>query len=415
MRCDVLAIGTELLLGQINDTNSSWIGDRLALNGIGSLMQIKVGDNVGRIEAALRRLLDESDAVIVTGGLGPTHDDVTRDALAAVMGGVELVSDDAVADVIRKLFANRNRPMPENNMRQALVPVGATVIPQTRGTAPGLICPVGDKVVYAVPGVPHEMKDMLERAVLPDLRARAGEAGIIASRVLKTWGESESGLNERLDDIIARLDVEGDATIAFLARGWEGLEVRLTTRQPDEIAAAAVLDQYEAEVRAVLGPLVFGVDDQSMETVVLDVLRHHGLTLAIAESLTGGLVSGRITAIPGASDVFRGAVVSYASEVKYELLEVSSGPVVNEPAAIEMAEGVQRLLGADVGLSLTGVAGPTEQDGVPVGTVCIGIALPTGSHATTVRLGSLREQVRQFAVINALDLLRRRLELSEVT
>ena len=259
------------------------------------------------------------------------------------------------------------------------------------------------------------MKDMLERAVLPDLRARAGEAGIIASRVLKTWGESESGLNERLDDIIARLDVEGDATIAFLARGWEGLEVRLTTRQPDETAAAAVLDQYEAEVRAVLGPLVFGVDDQSMETVVLDVLRHHGLTLAIAESLTGGLVSGRITAIPGASDVFRGAVVSYASEVKYELLEVSSGPVVNEPAAIEMAEGVQRLLGADVGLSLTGVAGPAEQDGVPVGTVCIGIALPTGSHATTVRLGSLREQVRQFAVINALDLLRRRLELSEAT
>jgi nicotinamide-nucleotide amidase len=416
MRCDVLAVGTELLLGQINDTNSSWIGDRLALSGIGSLMQIKVGDNVGRIEAALRRLLDDADAVIVTGGLGPTHDDVTREAIAAVMGGVELVQDDAVADVIRQLFANRNRPMPENNMRQALVPVGATVIPQTRGTAPGLICPVpGGKVVYAVPGVPHEMKDMLERAVLPDLRARDGEAGIIASRVLKTWGESESGLNERLDDIIARLDVDGDATIAFLARGWEGLEVRLTTRQPDEAAAKAVLDQYEAEVRGVLGPLVFGVDDQSMETVVLDVLRRHGLTLAVAESLTGGLVSGRITAIPGASDVFRGAVVSYASEVKYELLEVSSGPVVNEPAAIEMAEGVQRLLGADVGLSLTGVAGPTEQDGVPVGTVCIGIALPTGSHATTVRLGSLREQVRQFAVINALDLLRRRLELSEAT
>jgi nicotinamide-nucleotide amidase len=415
MRCDVLAVGTELLLGQINDTNSSWIGDRLALNGIGSLLQVKVGDNVGRIEVALRRLLDDADAVIVSGGLGPTHDDVTRDAIAAVMGGVELVQDDAVADVIRALFANRGRTMPENNLRQALVPVGAAVIPQTRGTAPGLICPVGDKVVYAVPGVPHEMKDMLDRAVLPDLRRRDGAAGIIASRVLKTWGESESGLNERLDGIIARLDVEGDPTIAFLARGWEGLEVRLTTRQPDSAAAAAVLDQYEADVRDVLGPLVFGVDDQSMETVLLDALRQHGLTLAIAESLTGGLVSGRLTAIPGASDVFRGAIVSYASEVKYDLLEVSSGPVVNEPAAIEMAEGVQRLLGADVGLSLTGVAGPDEQDGIPVGTVCIGIALPTGSHATTIRLGSLREQVRQFAVISALDLLRRRLQLSEAT
>ena len=415
MRCDVLAVGTELLLGQINDTNSSWIGDRLALNGIGSLLQVKVGDNVGRIEAALRRMLDQADAVIVTGGLGPTHDDVTREAIAAVMGGVALVQDDAVGDLIRELFANRGRAMPENNLRQALVPVGATVIPQTRGTAPGLICPVGDKVVYAVPGVPHEMRDMLERGVLPDLRGRAGESGIIASRVLKTWGESESGLNERLDDLIARLDVEGDPTIAFLARGWEGLEVRLTTRRPDEAAAAAVLHLYEAEIRGVLGPLVFGVDDQSMETVVLDLLRHHGLTLAIAESLTGGLVAGRLTAIPGASDVFRGAVISYASDVKYELLEVSSGPVVNEPASIEMAEGVQRLLGADVGLSLTGVAGPTEQDGVPIGTVCIGIALPTGSHATTVRLGSLREQVRQFAVISALDLLRRRLELSEAT
>jgi competence/damage-inducible protein CinA-like protein len=415
MRCDVLAVGTELLLGQINDTNSSWIGDRLALHGIGSLLQVKVGDNVGRIEVALRRMLEDADAVIVTGGLGPTHDDVTRESIAAVMGGVELVQDDAVADVIRELFANRSRPMPENNMRQALVPVGATVIPQTRGTAPGLICPVGDKVVYAVPGVPHEMKDMLERAVLPDLLARSGESAVIASRVLKTWGESESGLNERLDAVIARLDIEGDPTIAFLARGWEGLEVRLTTRQPDAAAAATVLAQWEAEVRDVLGPLVFGVDEESMETVVLDLLREHGLTLAVAESLTGGLVAGRLTAIPGASDVFRGAVVSYASEVKFDLLEVSSGPVVNEPAAIEMAEGVQRLLGADVGLSLTGVAGPTEQDGVPVGTVCIGVALPTGSHATTVRLGSLREQVRQFAVINSLDLLRRRLELSAAT
>jgi nicotinamide-nucleotide amidase len=415
MRCDVLAVGTELLLGQIVDTNSAWIGDRLALHGIGSLLQVKVGDNVGRIEVALRRLLDDADAVIVTGGLGPTHDDVTRDAIAAVMGGVELVQDDAVADTIRELFTSRGRRMPENNLRQALVPVGATVIPQTRGTAPGLICPVGDKVVYAVPGVPHEMREMLERAVLPDLQARSGEHGVILSRVLKTWGESESGLNERLDAAIARLDVEGDPTIAFLARGWEGLEVRLTTRQDDEAAAIVVLDEWEGEIRDVLGPLVFGVDQQSMETVVLDLLRDHGLTLAIAESLTGGLVAGRLTAIAGASDVLRGAVVSYASEVKFDLLEVSSGPVVNEPAAIEMAEGVQRLLRADVGLSLTGVAGPAEQDDVPVGTVCIGVALPTGSHATTVRLGTQRDQIRQFAVISSLDLLRRRLELSGAT
>ena len=176
MRCDVVAVGTELLLGQIVDTNSAWIGEQLARNGIASLAQVKVGDNVGRIEATLRRLLADADAVIVSGGLGPTHDDVTREAIAAVMG-VGLREDPAVAAVIRDLFASRGRTMPDNNLRQAQVPEGATVIPQTRGTAPGLICPVGDKVVYAVPGVPHEMRDMLERAVLPDLRARDPEPG----------------------------------------------------------------------------------------------------------------------------------------------------------------------------------------------------------------------------------------------
>ncbi len=414
MRCDVLAVGTELLLGQIQDTNSAWIGEQLALSGIASLTQVKVGDNVGRITAALRRLLDEADAVIVTGGLGPTHDDVTRDAIAALMG-VDLRPDPAVAAVINELFAARGRTMPANNLRQALVPVGATVIPQTRGTAPGLICPVGDKIIYAVPGVPHEMYDMVERAVLPDLRARAGESSVIASRVLHTWGESESGLNERLDRTIATLDEAGDPTIAFLARGWNGLDVRVTTRRPALGDATAVLDEWEATLRGELGPLVYGVDDESMESVVLDLLRDQGLSLALAESLTGGLVAARLTAIPGASDVLRGGLVSYASDVKFEVLDVARGPVVNEPAAVQMAEGARRLLGADVGLGLTGVAGPAELDDVPVGTVCIGIALPTGSHAATLKLGSQREQIRQFAVISSLDLLRRRLAMFVAT
>ncbi len=411
MRCDVVAVGTELLLGQINDTNSAWIGEQLAANGIASLLQVKVGDNVGRIATALRERLAEADAVVVTGGLGPTHDDLTRDAIAAVMG-VELHFDGDVAAVIQQLFTSRGRRMSDNNLRQAMVPDGATVIPQTRGTAPGLICPVGDKVVYAVPGVPHEMRDMLARAVLPDLRGRSGEPGVIASRRVKTWGESESGLNERLDAVIARLDAEGDPTLAFLARGWEGLEVRLTTRKPDVAAATAVLDQWEAELRSVLGSLVFGVDDQSMESVVIDALRSQGLTLALAESVTGGLVSARLTAVDGVSDVFRGGIISYASEVKFDLLDVTPGPVVNEPVAAEMAEGVRRTVGADVGLSLTGVAGPTEQEGVAVGTVCIGVALPFGTSTTTLRLGKQREQIRQFAVINALDFLRRKLTLS---
>jgi len=405
MRCDVLAVGTELLLGQIVDTNSAWIGERLAAHGIDSLTQVKVGDNQGRIEATLRRLLADADAVIVCGGLGPTHDDITRQALAGVMG-VELQPDPVVADTIRALFAERGRRMPENNLRQALVPVGATVIPQTRGTAPGLICPVGERVVYAVPGVPHELEEMVTRAVLPDLLARDDRAGVIASRVLKTWGDSESGLNERLQPVIDRLD-DSDVTLAFLARGWNGLEVRLTTRQPTAAAAGAALAPWEAAVRAELGPLVFGVDGESMESVVLDALRQRGQTLGLAESLTGGLVGARLTEVAGASDVLRGGVVSYAADVKFDILGVRPGPVISEMAAAEMAEGARRLLDTDVGLALTGVAGPAEQEGLPVGTVCLGVAGFGPTRTTTVRLGRQREQIRQFAVISALDMLRR--------
>jgi nicotinamide-nucleotide amidase len=275
---------------------------------------------------------------------------------------------------------------------------------------------VDDKVVYAVPGVPHEMRDMLERAVLPDLRARDPEPGVIASRVLRTWGESESGLNQRLDDIVARLDRVGDPTLAFLARGWNGLEVRLTTRQPDEQAAARVLAEWEAEVRSRLGSLVFGADDESMESVVLDLLRVQGLTLGIAESVTGGLIAARMTEIPGASDVLRGSLVSYASEVKFGLLDVTPGPVVNAPAATEMAEGAMRALGSSVGLAVTGVAGPAEQDDVPVGTVFVAVAVAgVETVARGLRLPGQRDQIRQFAVIGALDLLRRQLVVRGAT
>ena len=416
MRCDVVAVGTELLLGQVVDTNSAWLGEQLAANGINSLLQVKVGDNLGRVESVLRSALAGADAVIVCGGLGPTHDDLTREAIAEVMG-VELRPDEAVAQVITQMFASRGRYMAANNLRQALVPEGATVIPQTRGTAPGLICPVSaggvDKIVYAVPGVPNEMKEMVARAVLPDLLRRSGETGVIASRTLRTWGESESGLNERLDPVIARLDDAGNPTLAFLASGWEGLKVRLTAKAATAAEADKLLDQWDAEVRAVVGEHVFAVDDETMESVTIALLRDRGMTLAIAESVTGGLVSGRLTAVPGASDVLRGALVSYASEVKFDLLDVPEGPVVSEAAAAAMASGVRRLLGADVGLALTGVAGPTEQDGMPVGTLCVGIDDGRDVVSRTFRLPGQREQMRQMSVITALDYLRRHLVAGE--
>ena len=407
MRCNVVAIGTELLLGQINDTNSSWIGEQLAAAGIESHLQLKVGDNLARMEDAISVALVEADAVIVCGGLGPTHDDLTREAIASLMGS-ELRHDESIATVIREMFARRGRVMADNNLRQALVPVGATVIPQTRGTAPGLVCPVGDKVVYAVPGVPHEMKDMFERAVLPDLLSRSGERSVIRSRVLRTWGESESRLNERLDGVISELDRIGNPTLAFLASGWEGIKVRLTVKAPDAAGADHVLDRWEARLRSEVGDVVFGTDDDTMESVVLGMLGERGWTLGVAESVTGGLIGGRLTNVAGSSRVFRGGVTGYASDVKFDVLGVDRGPVVSESAAVQMAVGARRVLGADVALAVTGVAGPDEQDGMPAGTLCIGIALADGStHSTTSTLPGVRDQMRQMSVITALDFLRR--------
>lgn len=411
VRCDVIAVGTELLLGQIIDTNSSWIGEQLAAHGISSHVQVKVGDNVDRIIEQLRRRLDEADAVIMCGGLGPTHDDLTREAIAAVMG-TTLEHDDAVAEAIIEMFASRGRRMAANNLRQALVPCGAMVIPQRRGTAPGLICPVGDKVVYAVPGVPHEMQEMMSRAILPDLVRRSGRSSVIRSRVLRTWGESESGLNERLDSVIAELDepAPDKPTLAFLASGWEGIKVRLTAAAATAGEADEILDRWESRVRGVVADIVFGVDDDTMESVVLSMLSSRGDTLAVAESVTGGLVTGRLTNVAGASKVLRGGVVSYASEVKFDVLDVSPGPVVSERAAIEMARGVRHRLGASVGLSLTGVAGPDEQDGMPVGTLIVGLVLADGSeHVQQFRLPTTRDQMRQMSVISALNFLRQRL------
>lgn len=414
MRCDVVAVGTELLLGQIVDTNSAWLGEQLALIGIDSCLQIKVGDNVDRVVAAIRTTLAQADAIIICGGLGPTHDDITREAIAEVMS-VELQFDDEVGAVIAEMFASRNRRMPEINMRQAMVPTGATIIPQRRGTAPGLICPVGNKVMYAVPGVPFELYEMYERAIAPDLLKRSGTVAAIGSRVLRSWGNSESGLNEQLFGVIAELEGVGNPTLAFLASGWDGIKIRLTAKAPTKNEVEELLQFWEAKVRQVVGDIIFGVDNDSMESVVIDLLRNRGLTLGLAESVTGGLVAGRLTAIPGASDVFRGAVVSYSSEVKVDLLGVGQGPVVSEAAAIAMAQGARKVLDSDIGLALTGVAGPTEQDGKPIGTLCVGLAREDGTtQGLTIQLPGDRDQIRQLSVISALNVLRRSLRESGI-
>jgi nicotinamide-nucleotide amidase len=307
--------------------------------------------------------------------------------------------------------------MPDNNLLQADVPRGASLIRQTRGTAPGLICPVGQKVVYAVPGVPYEMTDMFERAILPDLLARVRESGttsVIMSRVLRTWGASESALAESVGERFDALALEGQVTIAFLASGIEGIKVRLTAQGDDEQRALALLDDEEVLVRTLIverfGDIIFGTDDETMEDAIARRLGARSLTLAVAESVTGGLIASRLVNIVGASAWFRGGVVSYAAEVKFDLLGVPRGPVVNGPAAEAMASGVRTLLGADVGLSVTGVAGPQEQDGQPAGTVFVGLAVGDDVEHVALHLPGDRPRIRSYSAISALDALRRKLD-----
>ena len=425
MRCEVVAVGTELLLGQIVDTNSSWIGEQLALAGIDSHFQTKVGDNLDRMTAAIEQALERSDAVIVCGGLGPTPDDITRDAIAAVMG-VELRRDEVVVERIRAMFYRRDRQMPANNLQQADVPVGARVMAVQPGTAPGLICPLrpgassdgmepgtadagAEKVIYAVPGVPWEMKKMVSECVVPDLQARAGERHVIRSRTLRTWGHSESGLAELLEPEMRLLDSTGQATIAFLASGMEGLKIRITAKAADDETAETVLSDVESRARAVIGEAVFGVDDDTMESVVLDIMRSQGLTLGLAESVTGGLIAARLTEVPGASDVLRGAVVPYDRELKTAVLGAPDVNAVSSEMALAMASGACRVLGADVGLATTGAAGPDPHEGAEAGTVWIGLHLDGEGEATRVRFNMARTMVRQLGTITALNLLRTRL------
>ena len=427
-----MAVGTELLLGQIVDTNSSWIGEQLALAGIDSHFQTKVGDNLPRMAAALEQALERSDAVIMCGGLGPTPDDITREAIAAVMG-VELRRDEAVVERIRAMFYRRDREMPVNNLQQADVPVGARVMDVQPGTAPGLICPVrravegpdppapgrgpaggaggadAEKVIYAVPGVPWEMQKMVSECVLPDLQARAGARHVIRSRTLRTWGHSESGLAELLETEMRRLDETGEATIAFLASGMEGLKVRITAKSESDGAVQRVLAGVEARARGVIGEAVFGVDDDTMESVVLDLLRSRGLTLGLAESVTGGLISARLTDVPGASDVLRGAVVPYHRALKTAVLGVPDVAAVSSEMVLAMAAGACRVLGADVGLATSGAAGPDSHEGAEAGTVWIGLQLDGEGEAVQVRFNMARPMVRQLSTITALNLLRTRL------
>jgi nicotinamide-nucleotide amidase len=413
VRCEIIGVGTELLLGQIVNTNAAWIGQRLADVGWDVLRHTAVGDNTERIAGTIREALGRADAVIVTGGLGPTQDDVTREALAAV-AGVPLRRQPDLEQWLRERFARMGvRRMAEMNLRQADVPEGARVIDNPRGTAPGLIVEIDGKPTYAVPGVPREMEGMLERVVLPDLAARAGEGRAIVSMTLRTVGVGESRLAERLTPLWEEAG-SGEVTLAYLASPGE-VRVRLTAVGATRDEALAEIAPLESRVREELGDIVYGADDETLEAVVGRLLRERGLSLATAESLTGGLLGGRVTGIAGASDYYLGGVVAYATDAKAAQLGVdpdllaADGPV-SERVAAAMAAGARAAFGADLGLAATGVAGPTEQSGRRVGTLCLAVADAAGAATRTLTAPGDRTQVRLWTCSVALDLLRRRLE-----
>lgn len=394
MRCEVVAIGTELLLGVIVDSNSSWIGEQLALSGIDSYFQVKVGDNFGRMEAAIRQALERADAVICCGGLGPTQDDITRDVIAKVMG-VEMRRDERIAADIRRRFEARGRTMSANNLRQADIPVGASPIKEMPGTAPGLVCPVGDKIIYAVPGVPREMKEMVLGTVLPDLRRRSGQSSVIRSRTLRTWGLSESGIDEMLTERMAELDRLGNPTIAFNASGIEGIKIRVTAKCDDEATALRILDAEEAIIRGVLGDAVFGIDDQSMELVVLNQLKAKGYTLAAAESITGGILASRMTAIDQEMHTFVGSAVAP---------DPHAGAGSAEAHARQAASQIRQAFGSTHGIAIV----PAGRDeAANAGTVFIAFADGQGVVTDTTSLPGNRPQMREYAVISGLNVVRR--------
>jgi nicotinamide-nucleotide amidase len=408
MRAEVVAVGTELLLGDIANTNAQTIGQELARIGLDCLVHTAVGDNIERIAEAIAGALARADAVVITGGIGPTQDDVTREAIALATDD-HLITDPTLRADLEAKFAHLGRPMATINLRQAERPERARSIPNPIGTAPGVLAEHDGKPIYALPGVPHEMIAMLHASVLPDLALRAGSASSIVSRVVRVAGMTESGVAEALGPTWQRLG-PGDATIAFLAGGGE-VRVRLTAKAPSEQAAAERLDDVEAEVRHVLGPAVVGGGDESLELVVGRLLAERGWTLATAESVTGGLIAGRITDVPGASATFRGGVVAYATEAKPRTLGVDSEliekhGVVSGPVARAMASGARGALDADVGLATTGVAGPAELDGTPVGTVVVAVSGPLGDADRMVRLPGERQTIRRLATTTALNLLR---------
>ncbi|GAB3667380.1 competence/damage-inducible protein A [Actinocorallia lasiicapitis] len=401
MRVELLTVGDELLIGDIVNGNAAWMGQALTGIGVAVTRSVVVGDTEEAISGAVADALAHADAVIITGGLGPTYDDRTRDVLAA-MAGAPLERDPVIEKRLRERAERYGVPLRPMALRMAEVPAGAAVLENPAGSAPGLRLVMGGKPVFALPGVPFEMQAIMEGSVLPELDSGAGAAQL----TLRTAGVWESVIASRLASVEAMDGVD----LAYLPSPAE-VKVRITASGRD------VLEAAELRVRDLLGPVVFGIEGETLADRVVGLLAERGETVAVAESLTGGLLGAEFTSVAGSSAVFLGGVTAYATELKSRLLGVdgellAARGAVDPEVALEMAAGVRERLGADYGLAVTGVAGPDPQEGKPVGTVHIGICGPSGSRVLTPVLplpsdaGRARPLVRRMTVVQALDLLR---------
>ena len=408
MNAALLSVGNELICGQTVDTNAAWLARRLAEAGVRVLLHVTVPDEAAAIRAELARACAQADLVLVTGGLGPTEDDLTRQALAEAMGR-PLVLSPRHAGQIRCFFSERNLSMPEANLVQAMFPEGSTPIDNTAGTAPGIRAACGQATVFAMPGVPREMKVMFDRDVMPWIRRRARGA-VILSRTLNCFGEGESSIGERIRDLMRRDRNPLVGTTA--SRGVIGIRVHARGESPAQ--AADLLDRACAEIRARLGDLVFGEDDATLADAAAALLIEQRRTVATAESCTGGLIARSLTDVPGSSAYFIEGVVAYANAAKTRWLDVpdellAAHGAVSPQVAEAMVLGCRRRSGADLALSVTGIAGPTGgTDAKPVGLVYIGLADAAGAVVTEHRLGSFlsREEIRDRAARIALNRLR---------
>lgn len=414
MRAVILTIGDELLIGQTVNTNASWLGEQLSASGIDLIRVVTVGDDAEELLRELGRSIADADLVILTGGLGPTHDDITRDVLADYFK-VELEYHPAIFESILQRFERRGRRVPESNRTQAMVPTGFKVLPNPSGTAPGLWHAFDvdgrENLIAVLPGVPHEMEGLFRDEVQPRLRARK-DVRVIKHKTLRTAGIGESTLQERIGDLSDLLSPS--LRLAYLPAS-SGVRLRMSAFAATPEEAERLLRLLEERLRSRVEPYIYGTGEETLEEVVGRMLAERGLTIAVAESCTGGHVSHQITNISGSSAYMAGGVIAYSNKVKTEMLDVDAAALetegaVSEIVALQMAEGVRKRLGVDIGISTTGVAGPTGGTAdKPVGTVWIAYSDQDDTRAVLLQLVNDRVLNKELTTTALLNLVRRRL------